>query len=57
MMCFLELASIYSNRIQIAFKPHPLLRVKLEQDPKWKSKKPAYYSTWDERSVRKWRLY
>jgi CDP-glycerol glycerophosphotransferase (TagB/SpsB family) len=45
---FLELASIYSNRIQIAFKPHPLLRVKLEQDPKWGVEKTsAYYSTWD----------
>jgi CDP-glycerol glycerophosphotransferase (TagB/SpsB family) len=45
---FLELASIYSNRIQIAFKPHPLLRVKLEQDPKWGVEKTSvYYSTWD----------
>jgi hypothetical protein len=23
----------YKNKIQIAFKPHPLLRIKLEQDP------------------------
>ena len=44
---FLELAAIYKDQLQIAFKPHPLLRVKLENEPNWgKEKTDAYYSKW-----------
>ena len=44
---FLELAATYESKIQIAFKPHPLLRIKLEQDPNWGVKKTtAYYTKW-----------
>lgn len=41
----LELAEKYSDRIQWAFKPHPLLRYKLEKI--WgKDKTDAYYDKW-----------
>lgn len=44
---FLELADNYKDKIQIAFKPHPLLRVKLEKDPNWgKEKADIYYNKW-----------
>jgi hypothetical protein len=44
---FLELAAVYKHRIQIAFKPHPLLQIKLEQDPNWGIEKTAaYYNSW-----------
>lgn len=44
---FLELAHNYRDKLQIAFKPHPLLRVKLEKDPNWgKEKTDAYYNKW-----------
>ncbi|GIQ58081.1 hypothetical protein Flavo103_12170 [Flavobacterium collinsii] len=44
---FLELAIVYNNQLQIAFKPHPLLRIKLENDPDWgKKKTDAYYNKW-----------
>ncbi|WP_166919400.1 CDP-glycerol glycerophosphotransferase family protein [Flavobacterium poyangense] len=44
---FLELAVIYKDRLQIAFKPHHLLRVKLEEDPNWgKDKTDDYYNKW-----------
>jgi hypothetical protein len=44
---FLELASVYKNQLQIAFKPHPLLRIKLENDVNWeKEKTDAYYNKW-----------
>ncbi|WPR73252.1 CDP-glycerol glycerophosphotransferase family protein [Flavobacterium sp. NG2] len=44
---FLELAVKYEDKIQIAFKPHPLLRVKLEKDPNWgKEKTDVYYGKW-----------
>lgn len=43
----LELAIKYEDKIQIAFKPHPLLRVKLENDPNWgKEKTDIYYNKW-----------
>lgn len=45
---FLELAIKYQDKLQIAFKPHPLLRVKLENDPNWgKEKTDIYYNKWD----------
>lgn len=45
---FLDLALQYSGKIQIAFKPHPLLRIKLEQDPNWgKEKTDIYYNKWE----------
>lgn len=41
----LELAEKYRDEIQIAFKPHPLLRVKLER--LWgKTKTDIYFSKW-----------
>lgn len=41
----LQLAEKYSDRIQWAFKPHPLLRAKLEKV--WgKDKTDSYYSRW-----------
>ncbi|HRA71913.1 MAG TPA: hypothetical protein PLB11_03700 [Flavobacterium sp.] len=37
----------YKDKLQIAFNPHPLLRVKLENDPNWgKEKTDAYYNKW-----------
>ncbi|AWG21696.1 CDP-glycerol--glycerophosphate glycerophosphotransferase [Flavobacterium faecale] len=45
---FLELANRYQDKLQIAFKPHPLLRLKLEKDPDWgKKKTDAYFEKWD----------
>ncbi|VXA96427.1 CDP-Glycerol:Poly(Glycerophosphate) glycerophosphotransferase [Flavobacterium sp. 9R] len=45
---FLDLAIKYHDKIQIAFKPHPLLRVKLENDPNWgKDKTDKYYEYWE----------
>lgn len=45
---FIELVLNYQDKIQIAFKPHPLLRVKLENDPNWgKEKTDIYYNKWD----------
>lgn len=45
---FLELAQKYRDKIQIAFKPHPLLRVKLEDDPNWgKERTDKYYNQWE----------
>jgi len=45
---FLELAEIYFSKIQIAFKPHPLLKPKLFRDPNWGEKKTnMYYDMWD----------
>lgn len=42
----LSLAKKYSDKVQFAFKPHPLLRHKLYE--KWgKEKTEAYYSAWD----------
>jgi hypothetical protein len=44
---FLELAIIYKDKLQIAFKPHPLLRTKLEKDLNWgKVKTDEYYKKW-----------
>jgi len=44
---FLEVANQYKEQLQIAFKPHPLLRIKLESDPNWgKEKTEAYYAEW-----------
>lgn len=41
----IDLAKKYNNEIQIAFKPHPLLRVKLENF--WgKCRTEEYYNTW-----------
>ncbi len=42
----LELANRYRNKVQFVFKPHPLLRNKLNE--LWgKSKTDIYYSKWD----------
>lgn len=44
---FLELADNYKEKLQIAFKPHPLLRVKLEKEANWnKQKIDSYYNKW-----------
>jgi hypothetical protein len=44
----LDIADKYSDRIQIAFKPHPILRRKLYCHENWgKSKTDSYYSKWE----------
>ena len=44
---FLELAFIYRDQIQIAFKPHPILRAKLSDEKVWGVEKTnLYYSKW-----------
>lgn len=44
---FLELAINYKDKLQIAFNPHPLLRVKLENDPNWgKERTDSYFNKW-----------
>ncbi|OHT45718.1 CDP-glycerol glycerophosphotransferase family protein [Flavobacterium tructae] len=44
---FLELATSYKDKLQITFNPHPLLRVKLENDPNWgKEKTDNYFGKW-----------
>lgn len=43
----LELANKYKNSIQIAFKPHPVLRGKLSKSEVWGVEKTnKYYETW-----------
>jgi hypothetical protein len=45
----IDLASKYSDRIQIAFKPHPILRSKLSSPGIWgKEKTDEYFRTWQE---------
>lgn len=44
---FLELAYNYRDKVQIAFKPHHLLRVKLEKDYWGKEKTDIYYNKWE----------
>jgi hypothetical protein len=45
---FLELAVNYKDKLQIAFKPHHLLRVKLENDSYWgKERTDIYYNKWE----------
>lgn len=44
---FLDLANTYKDQLQIAFKPHPLLKIKLENDVNWgKERTAAYYDKW-----------
>lgn len=44
---FLDLANTYKDQLQFAFKPHPLLRIKLENDLNWgKEKTDDYYNKW-----------
>jgi hypothetical protein len=46
-----KMADKFKNRIQIAFKPHPMLRLKLNLDDVWgKEKTDAYYNKWAELS-------
>ena len=53
--CFLEiaenmlsLAKDYTDKIQIAFKPHPELKTRLYQHPNWgKKRADLYYEEWD----------
>lgn len=43
----LEMADKYKDKIQIAFKPHPILRAKLSKTEVWgKEKTNAYYQKW-----------
>lgn len=45
---FLKLANDYKDKLQIAFKPHHLLRVKLESDSYWgKERTDIYYNKWE----------
>ena len=47
----LEIAEKYNNLIQIAFRPHPLLRFKLYNHPDWgKEKTDKYYQRWEQGS-------
>lgn len=47
----LEVAEKYNNKIQIAFKPHPLLKVKLNNHQEWGTKRTEdYYEKWNELS-------
>lgn len=46
---FQTIAREYSDRIQIAFKPHPMLKEKLYRDEDWgKERTDAYYQFWTE---------
>ena len=46
---FLDLAEVYKDKIQFAFKPHPLLRGKLEENEAWGIEKTRlYYEAWQE---------
>ena len=43
-----ELAEIYRDKIQIAFKPHPMLKTKLYEIKEWgKERTDNYYRKWD----------
>ncbi len=45
----LELAQVYKDRIQIAFKPHPSLITQLYQHPDWgKERADDYYARWQQ---------
>lgn len=45
---FLKLAYNYKDKLQIAFKPHHLLKVKLEEDSYWgKERTDLYYTKWE----------
>lgn len=45
---FLEVAEKYKNQIHIAFKPHPILKPNLYNEPGWgKEKADAYYAKWE----------
>jgi hypothetical protein len=46
---FKEIANEYADQIQIAFKPHPMLKEKLYKDEEWgKKRTDNYYRFWDE---------
>ena len=46
---FLDLSKKYSDRLQLAFKPHPLLKEHLYRDKDWgKERTDAYYAGWDQ---------
>lgn len=43
----LELANMYKDKLQFVFKPHPRLKAKLYQLPKWgEARTDAYYDAW-----------
>lgn len=45
----LEIAEMYKDRLQIAFKPHPRLMTELYNHPDWgKSKTDDYYEKWNQ---------
>lgn len=47
----LQLADKYKNEIQIAFKPHPVLRPNLSKEEVWgKEKTDEYYQKWEQLS-------
>ena len=46
----LELAEKYRDKVQFAFRPHPLLRSRLNSDERWGEQKTAkYYKKWEQR--------
>lgn len=47
--CMQEIAVLYKESIQIAFKPHPRLKSELDSHPSWgKEKADRYYRFWQE---------
>jgi CDP-glycerol glycerophosphotransferase (TagB/SpsB family) len=43
----LALANAYKDKLQFVFKPHPRLKAKLYQHPKWgEARTDAYYDSW-----------
>ena len=46
----LELAEKYRDKVQFAFRPHPLLRSRLNADKRWGEQKTTeYYQKWEQR--------
>ncbi len=46
----LELAEKYRDKVQFAFRPHPLLRSRLNADERWGEQRTAeYYQKWEQR--------
>lgn len=45
---FIDIAEKYKDKIQIAFKPHPIIKPKLYSFPEWgKKRTDDYYKLWD----------
>jgi hypothetical protein len=43
----LQIANVYKGKIQVAFKPHPILKYKLYELPEWgKERTESFYNQW-----------